>query len=218
MEARIRTADGAAPLRLDLAPNPSARALAARVREGLAGRPVLAVEEADGPAPLGIALRAEGGGALGAWTRTGPCRTPPPAWARTSASCAGPWTRSRSGGVLELPLLTPEERAERRRWNATGADLPHGVCLHQAFEAGVDAHPDAAAVLYGDETVSYGELEARANRLAHHLRGRGVGPESRVGICVERGPRVVEAILAVLKAGGAYVPWTPRIPRSGWPT
>src|SRR4051812_13056594 len=110
------------------------------------------------------------------------------------------------------PLLTDDERAARAAWNATGADLPHGVCLHAAFEAWVDADPAAAAVLYGDERIGYGELEARANRLAHHLRAMGVGPESRVGICVERGPRVLEAILGVLKAGGAYVPLDPTYP------
>ncbi|HEX6909837.1 MAG TPA: amino acid adenylation domain-containing protein, partial [Longimicrobium sp.] len=115
-------------------------------------------------------------------------------------------------GVLELPLLTPGERAERVRWNATEADLPHGVCLHAAFEAHADADPGAAAILCGDARISYGELEARANRLANHLRARGVGPESRVGICVERGPRVLEAILGVLKAGGAYVPLDPTYP------
>ncbi|HET7228605.1 MAG TPA: amino acid adenylation domain-containing protein, partial [Longimicrobium sp.] len=109
-------------------------------------------------------------------------------------------------GILELPLLTDQEEAERVRWNATETELPHGVCLHQAFERWVDDAPGAAAIVHGDEEISYGELEARANRLAHHLRRRGVGPESRVGICVERGPRFVSAILGVLKAGGAYVP------------
>jgi amino acid adenylation domain-containing protein len=109
-------------------------------------------------------------------------------------------------------LLSDAERAARAAWNATEADLPHGVCLHAAFEACVDADPAAVAVLYGDERIGYGELEARANRLAHHLRAMGVGPESRVGICVERGPRVLEAILGVLKAGGAYVPLDPTYP------
>jgi amino acid adenylation domain-containing protein len=85
--------------------------------------------------------------------------------------------------------------------------------LHHAFEAHADARPQADALLYGDLRISYGELEARANRLAHHLRARGVGPECRVGICLERGPEVVVAILAVLKAGGGYLPLDPAHPR-----
>jgi amino acid adenylation domain-containing protein len=227
VEVRIRTADGVAPLRVDLGANPSAGAFTARVGEALANpqssvdsrthalpharTAVLAVEEADGPAPVGIALRAGTDGVL-ALDADG---LAPDAAARLRAHYAVVCDALRAQperGILELPLLTPGEQAERRRWNATDADLPHGVCLHEAFEARADDDPHATAILYGDESITYAELEARANRLAHHLRRRGIGPERRVGICLERGPRVVEAFLAVLKAGGAYVPLDPAYP------
>src|SRR6478735_2154544 len=119
-----------------------------------------------------LALRIDGGDAGTGALELDPDRVRPEAAARflahfevvLAAMAAEP-----GRGVLELPLLTGEERAERARWNATAADLPHGVCLHQAFEARADASPAAVAVLHGDEAIAYGELEARANRLAHHL-------------------------------------------------
>ncbi|HYR10585.1 MAG TPA: condensation domain-containing protein, partial [Longimicrobium sp.] len=115
--------------------------------------------------------------------------------------------------VDALPLL-PE--AERRRvveeWNATGAPYPSELCVHELFEAQAERTPDAEAVVHDGETLAYAELNARANRLAHHLRRRGVRPETRVGICLERGTELVVAILAVLKAGGAYVPLDPAYP------
>ncbi|MFL5543049.1 MAG: AMP-binding protein, partial [Longimicrobiaceae bacterium] len=215
VEVLVRAADGAVPLRLDLSANPSARACTARVGEALAGAPFLAVEEGEGGRAAGMALRVDGEEPPAGALLVGAERFRPEAAARLLAhfrvvhEALG---AASERGVLELPLLTARERAERRRWNATGADLPHGVCLHQAFERWADAAPDAAAVLHGDEAVAYGELEARANRLARHLRRRGVGPESVVGICVERGPRVVEAVLGVLKAGAAYVPLDPAYP------
>ncbi|MFL5539647.1 MAG: amino acid adenylation domain-containing protein, partial [Longimicrobiaceae bacterium] len=117
-------------------------------------------------------------------------------------------------GVDALPLL-PE--AERRlvleEWNRTADEYPAGQCLHELFERQVERAPGATAVVFGDETLSYAELNARANRLAHDLRSRGVGPEVRVALCVERGPGMVAAVLAVLKAGGAYVPLDPAYPR-----
>ncbi|MFL5539811.1 MAG: non-ribosomal peptide synthetase, partial [Longimicrobiaceae bacterium] len=115
--------------------------------------------------------------------------------------------------VDALPLL-PE--AERRRileeWSATGAADPSGLCIHELFEAQVERTPDAVAVVCGEEALSYAGLDRRANRLARHLRTLGVGPEARVGICVERGPEMVVALLGVLKAGGAYVPLDPQYP------
>ena len=95
----------------------------------------------------------------------------------------------------------------------TEADYPRDTCVHELFEAQAAGTPEAIAVVYGDETVTYGELNARANRLAHHLRGLGVKPDARVAICVERSLEMVVGLLAVLKAGGAYVPLDPAYPR-----
>jgi non-ribosomal peptide synthetase component F len=82
-------------------------------------------------------------------------------------------------------------------------------CFHQVFEAAAATAPDAAAVEFGDTVVAYGELNRRANRLAHHLMARGVGPEVPVGVSVARSPDMVTAMFAIAKAGGAYVPLEP---------
>jgi amino acid adenylation domain-containing protein len=106
--------------------------------------------------------------------------------------------------------------AERQQilygWNDTQREYPTDVCIHELFEARVTRTPKATAVLFGDERVSYEELNRRANQLAHYLREKGVKPEVRVGICAERGVELVVAVLAVLKAGGAYVPLDPGYP------
>ncbi|HEV3049863.1 MAG TPA: amino acid adenylation domain-containing protein, partial [Longimicrobium sp.] len=127
--------------------------------------------------------------------------------------------------VLEQVAVRPEARlsqldllsaAERRmvveEWNATDAVVPTDACIHELFEAQVARTPDAVAVEFDAEALSYAELNARANRLAHHLRALGVGPDARVGICMERGPGMVVGVLAVLKAGGAYLPLDPAYP------
>ncbi|WP_146228539.1 amino acid adenylation domain-containing protein, partial [Streptomyces sp. CG 926] len=98
-------------------------------------------------------------------------------------------------------------------WNDTAAERVPGS-LVDLFEAQVARSPEAAAVVWdeGDEVVGFGELDRRANRLARYLAGLGVGPESVVGVCLERGPDMVVALLAVLKAGGAYLPVDPDHP------
>ncbi|HEX8244726.1 MAG TPA: amino acid adenylation domain-containing protein, partial [Longimicrobium sp.] len=105
---------------------------------------------------------------------------------------------------------------ERRRvleeWNATAAEYPAGECAHHRFEAQAARTPDAVAVVHEGRSLSYGELNARANQLAHHLRGAGVGPDARVGICAGRGVEMLVGVLAILKAGGAYVPLDPAYP------
>jgi amino acid adenylation domain-containing protein len=116
--------------------------------------------------------------------------------------------------ISELPLLTEAERWQLvTGWNETPA-LPAaaGRLLHQAFEARAEREPEAVALVYGRERISCGDLNRRANHLAHRLRERGVGPEVRVGVLCERSPDLVVALLAVLKSGGAYVPLDPNYP------
>ncbi|MBW3656165.1 MAG: AMP-binding protein, partial [Gemmatimonadetes bacterium] len=106
-----------------------------------------------------------------------------------------------------LPLLSPAERWQVvEGWNATDAEYPADRCIHELFEVQVARTPDAVAVRLEEASLTYRELDRRANRLAHSLRRRGVGPEVRVGVLVERSPDLVAAMLGVLKAGGAYVP------------
>ncbi len=123
-------------------------------------------------------------------------------------------TADPSRRLSELPLLT---EGERRRllfeWNDTRADYPRDVCFHQLFERQARRTPDSVAVVCEDESLTYAELNARANRLARHLRSLGVGPEALVGIFLERSAETVVAVLGVLKAGGAYVPLDPAYPR-----
>ena len=93
-----------------------------------------------------------------------------------------------------------------------GAEYPREKCIHELFEEQVEKTPEATAVVYEEEAVSYGELNRRANQLAHYLRELGVGPDERVAICVERSVEMMVALLGVLKAGGAYVPLDPSYP------
>jgi amino acid adenylation domain-containing protein len=115
--------------------------------------------------------------------------------------------------ISEFPLLTGPERQQLLvDWNDTGADCPH-VCVHELFESQSERSPDAVAVAFGDQRLSYRELNSQANQLAHHLRGLGVGPDTLVAICLERSLNMVVGLLGILKAGGAYVPLDPIYPR-----
>jgi amino acid adenylation domain-containing protein len=109
--------------------------------------------------------------------------------------------------LSRLALAGPEERAQVVvEWNRTERPFPDEACIHQLFQGQAERTPGAAALVWGAEELTYRELDARANRLAHHLAGLGVGPESRVGLRVERSVENVVATLAVLKAGGCCVP------------
>jgi amino acid adenylation domain-containing protein len=115
--------------------------------------------------------------------------------------------------ISALPLLTDDERRQLLvDWNETRAEFPENACLHQLFEAQVERQPEATALIFEEEQYSFRELSRRANQLAHHLQTLGVGPEVRVGICLERSPEMVVSILGVLNAGGAYVPLDPAYP------
>jgi natural product biosynthesis luciferase-like monooxygenase protein/amino acid adenylation domain-containing protein/FkbM family methyltransferase len=115
--------------------------------------------------------------------------------------------------VSELPVMPQAEHALIARFNDTDAGYPAGLRVHDLFAAQAARTPDAAALVFRGAATSYAELDARANRLANHLRSLGAGPETRVGVCLERTPELVVALLAVLKAGGAYVPLDPAYPR-----
>ncbi|CBW76705.1 Non-ribosomal peptide synthetase modules (EC 6.3.2.-) (plasmid) [Mycetohabitans rhizoxinica HKI 454] len=118
-----------------------------------------------------------------------------------------------SQSVTRVELLAPAERTLLlQTWNATQQDYPAHQCIHQLFEAQAERTPEATALVYEDQTLSYAELNAQANRLAHQLLGLGVKPDARVGICVQRSPAMVAGLLAILKAGGAYVPLDPAYP------
>jgi amino acid adenylation domain-containing protein len=116
--------------------------------------------------------------------------------------------------LVDLPLLT---EAERHRilveWNATAHEFPDHVCLHQLIEAQVERTPDATAVVFEGQRLTYRELNAQANQLAHYLQTLGVKPDTLVGICADRSLEMVVALLGILKAGGAYVPLDPGYPQ-----
>jgi amino acid adenylation domain-containing protein len=110
-------------------------------------------------------------------------------------------------------MLTPAELHDILvTWNDTAGEFPDQSCLHELIEQAVDRNPDAVAVIAGDDRVTYGELDARANRLAHRLRALGVTSETLVGTCLHRSAQYAVAVLAVLKAGGGYLPLDPDYP------
>ena len=115
-----------------------------------------------------------------------------------SAACRS-WTR---------PSATPSCEG----WNDTAQPVPP-LTLPALFAAQAARTPDAVAVVFEDRTLTYAALDAHANRLAHHLQSLGVGPETMVGLCVERSPEMLIGLLGILKAGGAYLPLDPNYPR-----
>jgi amino acid adenylation domain-containing protein len=115
--------------------------------------------------------------------------------------------------LSDLPLLPADERRTLLvDWNATRAEYPEEATLHALIERQAGQAPGAVALQMEGETMSYGELDARANRLARHLRGLGVGPDVLVGLAVERSFDMLVGLLGILKAGGAYVPLDPEYP------
>lgn len=115
--------------------------------------------------------------------------------------------------VFELPILTDSEQNQLIRvWNNTQSNYPHDRCIHQLFEAQVERTPNALAVVFENQQLTYQELNDRANQLAHYLQKLGVEPEVLVGICLERSLNMLVGLLGILKAGGAYVPLDPTYP------
>jgi amino acid adenylation domain-containing protein len=115
--------------------------------------------------------------------------------------------------VAELPLLTEAESRQLLSERALPAAAHHNpACIHDLFEQQVSRAPDGVAVTFEGRSLTYGELNRRANQLAHYLREKGVGPETRVAMCVERSSEMIAGILGILKAGAAYVPLDPALP------
>ncbi|MDP6151442.1 MAG: amino acid adenylation domain-containing protein [Gammaproteobacteria bacterium] len=115
--------------------------------------------------------------------------------------------------VAELPLLTaPERKQVLFDWNETQVPFSDNTCIHTLIEQRAAEQPDAPAILFRDEVISFDELNQRANQVAHYLIGHGAGPEKIVGLCVERSVNLVTGLLGILKAGAAYVPLDPNYP------
>ena len=124
------------------------------------------------------------------------------------AVLAAPETR-----IQDLEMLADDERRQQLVvWNATGAGYARERCLHHLLEEQASRTPDEVAVSFGDQQLTYAELDQQANQLAHSLRKLGAKPETRVAICLERSLHTVVALLGVLKAGAAYVPLDPAYP------
>jgi amino acid adenylation domain-containing protein len=117
--------------------------------------------------------------------------------------------------LSQLSFLSERERSQQLvEWNATARAYPQERCIHELFEAQVEQAPDRIALVHAGSELTYSELNRRANQLAHRLIECGVGPEVRVGICMERSPELVVGLLGILKAGGAYVPLDPEYPEA----
>ncbi len=117
--------------------------------------------------------------------------------------------------ISALPLLSETERHKLLvEWNGNRSDYPSESCVSTLFEEQVASSPEAVALLFDDQHLTYRQLNRRANQLAHFLRGRGVFAEMRVGICLDRSPEMIVALLGVLKAGAAFVPLDPAYPQT----
>ena len=117
--------------------------------------------------------------------------------------------------ISDLPLLSEAERNQLlTEWSDNNSNYPAGSSVHELFEQQVECSPDAPALLFDEQKVTYQELNARANQLAHYLNKKGVAAETRVGICLERSPEMIVGLLGILKAGCAYVPLDPDYPHA----
>ena len=184
----------------------------------LAGLDVTTVDVETVASPYDIVLHMweTGEGLSGFWHYTADLFDPSTMVAHDGPSrnaAEGRSPRRRTTRVQDTPMLREAERhLMLTEWNATAHEFPDGACLHELFERHVALNPDAPAVFFGERSLTYGEVEAQANQLAHALRRRGVGPDLLVGLCVERSIHLVIGVLGILKAGGAYVPLDPAYP------
>ena len=115
--------------------------------------------------------------------------------------------------LSEIDMLTKQERQQLlQEWNQTTQALPEGLCVHQLFERQAAETPNATAVVFNDTSLTYADIDRRANQLAHYLQEQNIGPDALVGLCLDRSAEMVVAMLAILKAGGAYLPLDPEFP------
>jgi amino acid adenylation domain-containing protein len=115
--------------------------------------------------------------------------------------------------ISRLPILPAAEQQLLEKWNQVQTSYPQSLSIHRLVEAQVERTPDAIAVTYEAQSLTYSELNRQANRLAHYLQSQGVAPEVKVGLCLERSLNLIVSILGILKAGGAYVPLDPDYPQ-----
>ncbi|AUT02007.1 non-ribosomal peptide synthetase [Nostoc sp. CENA543] len=115
--------------------------------------------------------------------------------------------------IAKLPILPAVEQQLLTTWNQTQTAYPQDKCIHQLFEEQVARTPDAVALVFQEQELTYRELNSRANQLAQHLQNLGIGADELVGICIERSLEMVVGLLGILKAGGAYVPLDPAYPQ-----
>ncbi len=194
----------------------AAYALPALFGYGLPEDHAWAGELPGGAWPLAV-VAGEHGGTLRilAWTQNPANPATVCAYMRTALERLAGTLETAPGAPATSIDVMPEE--ERRKllieWNATGAAYPRDKCIHHLVEEQVARTPDAVAVVHDGRTLTYSQLNTKANQLAHYLRGLGVGPEARVAICTGRSVEMVVGLLAILKAGGAYVPVDPDYPQ-----
>ncbi|MDD5272275.1 MAG: amino acid adenylation domain-containing protein [Methylovulum sp.] len=115
--------------------------------------------------------------------------------------------------IAELELLTDSERKQLSGWNATTTAYPHNQCVHQLFETQAAKTPEAIALVFEGQQLSYQELNTKANQLAHYLASLTGKPDLLIGVCLPRSPAMIITVLAILKAGGGYVPLDPAYPK-----
>jgi amino acid adenylation domain-containing protein len=114
--------------------------------------------------------------------------------------------------LSDLPILTVEEQRQLQQWNDTAHQCPSTLLVHQLFEQQATLRPDAPALLFKDQALTFSEINSRANQLARHLLSYGLEPEARVGVMLPRTPDALVALLAIFKAGGCYLPLDPEYP------
>lgn len=214
LSAALADARGRLPFQCDLV---ARQPELARRPELVAGRllPVAVRVDADGAPADGVVveLRSQGG----SWSLRYDRALVDPSDARLLVDCLHAVLEALASQqqvpVSEVDLLGAELRDKvLHRWNDTERPIPTDVGIHHLVEQQVDRTPDTAAVVFEDRSITYRELDERANRLAHHLIGLGVGPDHLVGVHLNRGIDLVVAVVAVHKAGGAYVPLDPTYP------
>ena len=176
----------------------------------------LELERATAKFDLTLTIKETASGLIGYWNYNTDLFDP-----ETIARIAGHFTTLLEGIVANpeqristLPILTEQEKYQLLvEWNNTERDYPRDNCIHQLFEEQVERTPDAIALVFKEQQLTYKELNERANQLAHYLRELGVQPDTLVGICLDRSLEMIIGILGILKSGGAYVPLDPKYPQ-----